>query len=127
MNKIKHIGIIVAIMMMVSTFAGCKSTPYKVAATTTISVQTAMSLWGAYVSANHPPVEQEQAVKTAYEKWQLSMAIVCDAGKTYAAAQQAGASNQSVLLAALEQSITDLDVNKTDLVNLLVSFGVKIS
>lgn len=106
---------------------GCKTnTPYKVVATTQVSVQGAMSLWGAYVSANHPPVAQELAVKSAYEKWQSAMAVVCDAGKAYAAAQQANAANQSVLLGALNQAVNDAAATQADIVDLLTKFGVKL-
>ena len=105
---------------------GCKTTPYKAVATTQITVQAAMSLWGAYVSANHPPVAQELAVKSAYEKWQSAMAVVCDAGKAYSAAQQANAANQSILLGALSQAVTDAATDQADIVDLLTKFGVKL-
>ena len=117
---------ILATPLVIQT-TGCKTNaPYKAVATTQITVQAAMSLWGTYVSQSHPPVAQELAVKSAYEKWQSAMAVVCDAGKAYAAAQQAGAANQSVLLAALDQAIADVTADRGDLIDLLTKFGVKL-
>lgn len=123
MKQAKQIG---ALLLAVLFIAGCGTTPYKVTATTQVSVQAAMHMWGAYVKANHPPVAQEQAVKSAFEKWQSAMAVVCDAGKVYAAAQQAGAANESILLAGLEQAISDLAANKQDIFDLITKFGVKL-
>lgn len=129
MKKIKYLsGLILAAFLIAqpALWVGCGTTPYKAVATTQVSVQGAVQVWGAYVRSAHPPVEQEYAVKDAYEKWQTAMAAVCDAGKAYAAAQQAGAANQSVLLAALESAITNSDLLKQDVLDLITKFGVKL-
>jgi len=109
---------------------GCGTTPQKVAyqaaGTTTVSVDTAMSLWGAYVAANHPPVAQEAAVKAAYEKYQASMATACDAGAIYAATSVTNAPGLSKASLALQQATSTAGQELTDLETLISSFGVKL-
>lgn len=104
----------------------CSTTPqqasYRAAGTTVVTVDTAMNLWGAYVGANHPGTNEEAAVKSAYEKYQTSMAIVCDAGAAYAAS---GGTN-STASAAVDEAIANSSQELTDLENLIESFGVKL-
>lgn len=106
--------------------AGCKTTPqevtYQAAGTTVVTVDTAMNLWGAYVAANHPGTNAELAVQAGYQKYQNSMAVVCDAGAAYAAT---GGTNATAV-AALDQAIANSSQNLTDLENLITGFGVHL-
>lgn len=105
---------------------GCSSpqrTVYVTAQATHVSVQEAMRLWGAYVAAKHPPVEQEIRVKDAFDKYVASMKLVADAGKTTADASSTNSTTASAVLSALKAN-ADRDLD--DLVSLLRSFGVKI-
>lgn len=106
---------------------GCKSTPsqiaYQSAGTTIVSVDVAMSEWGAYVAAKHPPVAQEQAVKAAFEKYQTAMAAVCDAGAIYSASTQ---TNAPAAAEALQTATANLSTEIGDLENLITSFGVTL-
>jgi hypothetical protein len=107
-------------------FTGCASSPqqatYQAAGTTVVSVDTAMNLWGAYVAANHPSTNLEAQVENAYDKYQASMAIVCDAGAAYAAT---GGTNATAT-AALNTAVANSSQELTDLENMITSFGVKL-
>ena len=119
-------------------FTGCKSTPQKIAyqsaGTAVVSVDVAMNLWGAYVAANHPPVNQELAVKTAYEKYQAAMALACDLGAVYAATAVTNSPavtnppsmQSSQALLAFQQAIANANAELLDLENLLTQLGVKL-
>ena len=120
-------------MVLLATFlpigfiiSGCKSTPqeitFQAASTTVVGVDTAMNLWGSYVAQAHPGTNQEMIVKNAYEKYQASMAAVCDAGEIYAAT---GGTNGTAT-AAFNQAIANSGQDLADLENLINSFGVKL-
>lgn len=108
-------------------FTGCQTTPqqatYQAAGTAVVTVDTAMNLWGTYVAANHPSTNEEIAVEAAYEQYQNTMAIVCDAGEAYAAT---GGTNGTAT-AALNQAIANSSQELTDLETLIVGFGVNLS
>jgi len=110
-----------------SLVSGCNTTPqqitYRAAGTTIVSVDTAMNLWGAYVASGKATVAQEQAVKAAYEKYQASMAVACDAGAVYASTSSTNAPAASL---ALSQAVANASQELTDLENLINSFGVKL-
>jgi hypothetical protein len=110
---------------------GCQTTPqqvtYEAAGTATVSVDTAMSLWGTYVATNHPPVAQELAVQSAYQKYQAAMATACDAGAIYAASSVTNsAAGSSAASLALQQAIATAGQELADLETLITSFGVKL-
>lgn len=111
-------------LMLTGCSTSAQRVVYQTAATTQVSVETAMHLWGAYVTAKHPPIEQEQAVSDAYSKYQAAMAAVCDAGAVYAAASEKDKPSAS---AALEMASQNLAVEIGDLQQLIVSFGVKLN
>jgi len=106
-------------------FSGCATTPqqsaYRTAGTAAVSVDVAMHAWGVYVAANHPGAQIEAKVKTAYENYQASMVVVCDAGKIYAA----GGTNPTAA-AVFNQAIADAGQDLIDLQNLLTALGVKL-
>lgn len=119
-------AVLLAFVLSLTFSSGCTSSPqrvaYQVTATTRVTVQMAMELWGAYVGAVHPPAAQEEAVKTAYEKWQASMVVVCDAGAAWA---KASALEQPGLWPKVEIATTAATAARTDLINLISAFGVK--
>lgn len=107
-------------------FTGCagvtaQQAAYRGAATTAVSVDTAMKAWGVYVATYHPGPAVESQVKAAYEKYQAAMVIVCDAGKIYAAS-----GTNSVASVKINQAIADAGQDLIDLENLLTRFGVKL-
>lgn len=108
------------------TLTGCGSTPqkiaYQAAGTTVVTVDTAMSGWGAYVAVKHPGTNEEMTVKNAYEKYQASMAVVCDAGAAYSAT---GGTNATAT-AAFNQAIANSSQNLTDLEKLITTYGVTL-
>ncbi|MGD0744145.1 MAG: hypothetical protein ABSA45_03225 [Verrucomicrobiota bacterium] len=73
-----RLSLMLAFASLALIVAGCNTTPqkvaYRAAGTAVVSVDVAMNLWGAYVAANHPPIAQELAVRSAFEKYQHSMA-----------------------------------------------------
>jgi len=107
---------------------------YKVVATTGVSVDTAMSEWGAYVASvprtNSAVVlalsAQEQSVKSAYQKYQASFVVVCDAGAAYAAASVTNAAGSSPAQLALQNAESNASQDISDLESLIGSFGVKL-
>lgn len=111
---------------LVTPTTGCRNpqaATYQVVASTQVSADEAMKLWGAYVSARHPSVEQERQVLNAYQKYQASMLLVVDAGKTYAASS---ITNSSAATAVLQAAIDNAAQSLADLTNLLTTFGVKL-
>lgn len=111
--------------------SACQSTPqqvtYQAAGTATVSVDTAMHLWGAYVAANHPSTNAELVVKASYEKYQAAMALACDAGSVYAATAVTNATAGAQMQLALQQAISTAGQDLADLERLIASFGVKIN
>lgn len=66
---------------------GCKSantTAYRATGAAVVTVDKAMTAWGEYVAKFHPPVEQEQRVKDAFEKYQTAASAVAKAGAEHA-------------------------------------------
>lgn len=112
--------------LAVTFSTGCNTTPqrvaYQAAATTQVTVDTAMTVWGDYVAANHPGTNAEAKVAAAYEKYQASFAIVADAGAAYAATGGTNGTAQAALDVASGNAAQEL----ADLENLIVSFGVKL-
>ena len=51
-----------------------------------VPVSAAMTAWGSYVAANHPPASQELAVRAAFEKYQAAELLAIDATASYTAA-----------------------------------------
>ena len=102
---------------------GCASAnkaAYTGVSATDISVQTAMGIWNAYVGAKHPGPDKEMAVKRAYDAYQASMLLVCDAGAAYSAS---GGTNAA---AALQYAVSHANQSFADLANTLTTFGVKL-
>jgi hypothetical protein len=114
------------LISMAFGLTACQSTPqqatYQAAGTTIVSVDAAMTEWGAYVSTAQPGTNAETAVESGYEKYQAAMAVVCDAGAAYAAT---GGTNAQAT-AALDQAIANSSQELTDLETLISSFGVKL-
>ena len=106
-------------------FTGCSTgqigTAYKVETATDTTIATAMSIWGDYVKANHPPVSEELQVQSAFQKVQAAELLANSA--TTIAAQNVG--NTNLLNAVLTSSAAETQAF-TDLVTLLQSFGVKL-
>ena len=108
--------------------AGCSSTPqqvtYQAAATSNVTVQTALQAYDQFAAAGKTTPAQNAAVKAAYEKYQATMAVVCDLGQVYAAAGTS--TNSTAAKAALDTAGTNAAQELSDLVALIQSFGVKL-
>lgn len=140
----KHPRIVITFALIASVFimglaafgpTGCATDPqgvaYQTTATTQVTVDTAMGLWGAYVSnqkhAGTPvPLATEQKVKTAYQTYQKAAVALCDAGAVWSAYVTTNASGSTGVSAAFEQAVANASATKTDLVNLIALSGVKI-
>lgn len=110
--------------------AGC-TTPaptitYRAAATTQVSVETAMNEWGAYVATVHPPATQEAAVKAAYEKYQTAFAFACDLGSAYASTTITNSAGTAPAMLALQNAEANAGQDIADLETLISSFGVTL-
>lgn len=108
------------------TITGCGSTAqqaaYKSAATTSVTVETALRAYNVFAAQGKTTIAQNQKVKAAYLKYQTAFAAVCDAGAIYAAS---GGTNAPAT-AALQQAVQNSSQTITDLINLVQSFGVKL-
>lgn len=108
---------------------GCAGTPnrvtYQAAATTRVTVQEAMKLWDQWVKAGRATLQQESAVKAAYEKTQAAALVLCDAGKALSSIPP-GATTAQALTAAFEQAASDYTNDKTDLLALLTTLGINL-
>lgn len=101
--------------------AGCASlnkTSYNVVGTTTTSVPVLMGEWNTYVKAGKSTVAEEQQVKSAYEKYQISIETVCDIGATVSSGSS---TNTTVLQNSINLEVTAL----SDLTSVLSTFGIK--
>lgn len=113
---------------------GCSTpntTAYKAAATTQVTVDTAMHLWGAYVSAQKAagtpvPLATEQAVKDKLVLYQKAMAGVCDAGAAWSGATTTNATGITGLAGAFDQAVLNANNTISDLTAFIASLGVKL-
>jgi hypothetical protein len=116
--------------MILCTGTGCSTTAqqaaYQAAATTTVTVDTAMNLWGAYVAANHPGPTAEAKVKAAFEKYQATMAVVLDTGAIYASTSATNSAAAGPAQAALNTATAQAAAELGDLETLITSYGVKL-
>lgn len=121
----KHCILIFALALM----AGCSTTSvsttaYKTEATTDAAVTSAMSAWGAYVAAYHPPVSEELQVESAFNKYQQAELAAIDVTAAFAAAtatnSASSTTNETTALTAATQSLTDV-------LNLVQSFETNTS
>jgi hypothetical protein len=104
--------------------AGCASqsavtTAYKSEAAADAAVTTAMSAWGAYVAANHPPVAQEMAVEKAFNAYQQAELASIDATSAYA---NAAGSNTVAQAQSETAAMTSASQALSDLLNLAAQF-----
>ncbi len=73
------LAFVVALMGCATTW---QSSAGKVLSSTALTVDAAMKSWAIYVVKFHPPANQEQKVKEAYEKYQVAMKAACEAYST---------------------------------------------
>ena len=111
LHLVRHFGDAVAAVMPVQVFERFASGV----------ADTAMHLWGAYVAAHHPGTNLEAQVKSAFEKYQASVAVLCDAGAIYSAA-----GTNTTASAAFSQATANAGQTLLDLENLLTAAGVKL-
>jgi hypothetical protein len=116
-------GILSIAMCMVigaMTLTGCNGTvnsnTYKTVATTQVTVSAAMAGWNVYDGTGKATIAQEQAVKSAYQKYQAAIVAVCDAGALLSAGSTASAQD------ALNLAVANANQSITDLVNVIQSF-----
>ncbi len=114
------------------TATGCKTanqTAYKATSATYITVDAAMKAWGDFVRANHPPVEKEQKVKAAFDRYQAAALVVTSAGAAHAkvlADQAADPATKATALSNLNAAIAVTSASLADLINLVQVFGAKL-
>lgn len=127
--KIKYLIALIAALvlaLMPLSFTGCGSTPqkvaYKSAATTTVTVETAIRAYNVFAAQGKTTVAQNQKVKDAYLKYQAAFSVLCDAGAIYAAT---GGTNAPAA-AALQQAVQNSSDSINDIIKLVTIFGVKL-
>jgi hypothetical protein len=120
------LSVLLALLLPAAALVGCASAPtnaYKAEAATDATVSAAMTAWGSYVAANHPPASEEMAVRNAFEKYQQAELLAIDATAIYAAAVS---TNSTAPFDAITAASSNAAQSITDLVNLMRQFGVKI-
>lgn len=96
---------------------------YVTAATTTVTVEAALRAYNVFAANGKTTVAQNAQVKKAFERYQASMMVLCDAGAIYAA----GMTNTNLAAqAAVQQAALNASASINDIINLIRSFGVKI-
>jgi hypothetical protein len=99
--------------LIITSFSpGCatQDVPGRTLATAAVTVDKAMQAWAIYVVQGHATASDEAAVRKAYSRYQLSMAL---AESLYREAQQDGP--------ALDKAIAALIAAKADLINLVTA------
>ena len=106
---------------------GCTSSAarvtYQTAGATSVTVEAAVRAYNVFAAQGKTTVEQNLAVKKAYERYQACMAVLCDAGMVYAAS--AGNTNAPAA-AGLQQAALNASASIADVVNLVRALGVEI-
>lgn len=110
--------------------AGCQATPSRVAYNSVMVPATtadlAMTAWGDYVKAYHPPISEELKVKAAFEHYQAAELVAISTARIYA--DFAASGNTNALLVRAQSTLTSQTATQAlaDLVNLLRGLGVKL-
>lgn len=114
------------VMLAPITQTGCatKEAVYRTSSTAKVTADVAMRSWGAYVAQYHPPVEQEQKVKSAFEKYQASQLLLLDAAIAYRQAEASGG-DKTAAQAKLDAAVAGASSALQSLLGLLQSFGLK--
>lgn len=129
--KLPPVSIILVLLSLAGTVAalslssGCATTQratYQVASSTSVTVEVALKTYNVFAAQGKTTIAQNIKVKEAYERYQVAMEIVCDAGQAYAATGGADGSTS----AALQEAVSNANTSLADLINLIRSFGVKI-
>lgn len=118
--------LVTAPVILVGCTGGCASNDAvsKISGTAKVSADAAMRTWGQYVKQFHPPAEQEQAVKDAFEKYQAAQVLMLNAAIAYREAEAAGG-DKTAAQAKLDSATAGISAALGDLVTLLTKFGVK--
>ena len=113
----------------VPAVTGCKSTPAKIAVNASdsarITVEAALGAWDAYIVKNHPPLKQQEAVRSAWVTYKQAQLVVLDAAILLKQAQDANG-NITIAQAKLNIAISDASNALADMLALLRQFGVKL-
>lgn len=115
--------------ILATSQCGCKSSPattaVRVSDASRVTVEAALGAWDAYIVQNHPPLDQQLAVKDAWEKYQAAQLVVLDAALVLRTAQEEQTDTttaKSLLTAAIAEGGQSL----ADLMALIRKFGVKL-
>lgn len=119
-------SILLALLLPAFFFAGCSTAPnnaFKAEAAVSVSVDTAMKAWDAYIVQFHPGTNAELQVKAAFEKYQQAELFSIDTTAAYAAMVQTNSATAST--AATTAAAASTAQALSDLLTLIQSFGVK--
>jgi hypothetical protein len=110
-------------------FTGCGTTPaaraVQVSDAAKVTVEAALGAWDAYIVANHPPLNQQAAVKRAWQRYQATQLVVLDTALILKEAETTG-TNKTAAQAAMDSAIANAGQAIADLVALIRQFGAKI-
>lgn len=113
--------------------AGCAlfkgATPAKAAVNVSdvskVTMEAALQAWDSYIVQNHPPLDQQIAVRDAWRNYQAAQILILDAALILKEAETAGG-NTPEQIAQLNYAIAEASNALADLVKLLQTFGVKL-
>lgn len=107
---------------------GCSSfslRQYQAQQAAEVTVTAGMEAWGDYVAKYQPPIEQEQAVKIAYERYQSAQLALIDAAIAVKTLQNAGGPTNAAQEDLARAAVATAE-STAELLRLIRSFGVKI-
>lgn len=129
-STIPKLPIVLLAAFLAVSLTGCNSTPqqvsYRTAGTTVVSVDHAMTAWGDYVAAKHPPADQEAKVKAAYERYQSAMASFAAANVLYVSLAGSGSTNATGAKISADAAQQQAATAFSDLLTLLGQFGITL-
>ncbi len=124
---VKVLALLVACGLLAGYVTGCQSPPqrqaYNVVAAPAMTLDHVMQIWGDYVKANHPPVEQERAALNLYRKAKAAELAAIDAA--HLAADTMVSTNLTATVTTSLQS-PEAAQALSDLVDLVRQCGLKL-
>lgn len=125
--KLNLLALILVAFVICVPLSGCGTTAqrasFQTASGTAVTVEVGLAAYNQFAKAGKTTLNQNLKVKEAFEKYKLAMATACDAGAIYAASNTTNAP----AAAAYQQAMLNGAQSITDFLNLVQSFGVKLT
>lgn len=126
MGRMGGLGLVALLALLTAGGGGgCASSAlrvsYQTAATTSVTVETAVRSYNVFAAEGKTTVEQNRQVRLAYERYRACMLVLCDAGAAYAATVN---NTNAPAAAGLAQAAQNVTTSIGDVMRLVKAFGV---